>query len=393
MQARSIHGPTFESVKTALEKVMQDARLPDGQGFRPTLAIVFISVKQDRGSLCELLLAKNIDILGLTSCGEFTDQHQSEGETAMLLLDLPRQYYTILFEEIGDGTLSDAAESLAQKTNQAFAHPDLILCSSGFNSRGEFLDGESLVTSIKKHLKPDTRFFGGMAGDDKTFEGSFVFTQGRNSNHAIMALVVNADKVQLQGTAVIGWQKMGIARTVTKSKGNLIYSIDDKPAMDMYLKYLGKEEKRGDRDYKVLEELSMHYPFIIDRASGETVLRTPLGIDHQENAMIMDVEMPVGTQFWFSVPPDFDIVDNILDGASHMKEVSAMEAEALLIFSCAGRVNVLGPLTHSENEGLQKIWNTPMAGFFTYGEFGPDSSGNREYHSGACCWVALKEKA
>ena len=206
-----------------------------------------------------------------------------------------------------------------------------------------------------------------------------------------MALVVDADKVQLQGLAVIGWKKMGIARTVTKSKGNLIYTIDDKPAVDMYLKYLGKEDRTGDRSYQVLEELGLHYPFIIDRTSGETLLKTPMGIDHQENALILDVEMPIGTQFWFSVPPDFDIVDNILDLASHMKEVSAMEAEALLIFSCAGRINVLGPLTHAENEGIQQIWNTPMAGFFTYGEFGPDPSGNREYHSGACCWVALKE--
>ena len=385
MQAKTIHGPTFESVKAALEKVMHE-------GFQPTLAIVFISVKQDRKSLCELLSTYDIDILGLTSCGEFTDQHQSEGETVMLLLDLLHQHYTILFEEIGDGTLSEAAESLALKTNEAYAHPDLILCSSGFNSRGEFLDGESLIASLKNHLKPDTRFFGGMAGDDKTFEGSFVFTHDKETNHGIMSLVVDADKVQLQGTAVIGWQKMGIARTVTKSTGNLIYTIDDKPAVEMYLKYLGKEEKGGDRDYKVLEELGLHYPFIINRGSGETVLRTPLGIDHQENAMIIDVEMPVGTQFWFSVPPDFDIVDNILDQAARMKETSQMEAEALLVFSCAGRVNVLGPLTYSENEGLQRIWNTPMAGFFTYGEFGPDSSGNQEYHSGACCWVAIKEK-
>lgn len=146
MQAKSIHGSTFESVKMALEKAMKDTRLPDRQDFRPTIAIVFASVQQDRKSLCDLLSAKNVDILGLTSCGEFTDQHQSEGETAILLLDLPRQYYTILFEEIENSTLSDAAASLAAKANQAFSHPDMILCTSGINSKGEVLDGESLVT-------------------------------------------------------------------------------------------------------------------------------------------------------------------------------------------------------------------------------------------------------
>jgi hypothetical protein len=33
-----------------------------------------------------------------------------------------------------------------------------------------------------------------------------------------------------------------------------------------------------------------------------------------------------------------------------------------------------------------------MAGFFTYGEYGRTKKGKQEFHSGACCWVALKEK-
>ena len=172
MKAKSIHGSTFGTVQSNLEILLQD-------GFQPTLAIVFISVKQDRKRLCDLLASEGIDIVGLTSCGEFSDQRQSEGETVMLLLDLPRQYYTILFEEIEHSTLSDAVESLAVETNQAFVHPDLILCSSGFNSRGTFLDGQSLVTLLKKHLNPNTHFFGGMAGDDKTFQGKLCLYAGQ----------------------------------------------------------------------------------------------------------------------------------------------------------------------------------------------------------------------
>jgi hypothetical protein len=70
----------------------------------PTLAIVFASVKQDYNALCELLSNNNIDSLGLTSCGEFIDGHLSEGETALLLLDLPPSHYKIVFEEI-DGRI------------------------------------------------------------------------------------------------------------------------------------------------------------------------------------------------------------------------------------------------------------------------------------------------
>jgi hypothetical protein len=41
MKAKSIKGKTAEEIEVALERSMSD-------GFKPTLAIVFISVKQDR---------------------------------------------------------------------------------------------------------------------------------------------------------------------------------------------------------------------------------------------------------------------------------------------------------------------------------------------------------
>ena len=75
-----------------------------------------------------------------------------------------------------------------------------------------------------------------------------------------------------------------------------------------------------------------------------------------------------------------------------MKHDTESEAEALLVFSCAGRLNALGPLTDSENQGLQQIWKSPMAGFFTYGEFGVGKNGQQGFYSTTCSWVALKEK-
>jgi hypothetical protein len=96
--------------------------------------------------------------------------------------------------------------------------------------------------------------------------------------------------------------------------------------------------------------------------------------------------------FWFSVPPDFDIVQEIVDEATDVKNSVGEAADALLVFSCAGREPALGPLVNMENEGLAEVWKSPMAGFFTYGEFGRAKNGQQHVHSTACCWVALKEK-
>ena len=49
-------------------------------------------------------------------------------------------------------------------------------------------------------------------------------------------------------------------------------------------------------------------------------------------------------------------------------------------------------MAQQENDGLHEIWEAPMAGFYTYGEFGRALNGKHEFHSTTNSWVALKEK-
>jgi hypothetical protein len=385
MKAKSIHGKTVADIQEALNQAIAG-------GFKPTLAIIFMSIKHDRNAICKLMDSKNIDVFGATSCGEFIDGLQTEGEIAMLLLDLSKEHYKILFEDIRGRNLGETASGLGSAVSNQFSNPTLILCSTGMTVEGEYFDGETFIKNINKGIDQDRIYFGGMAGDDWTFSGSYLFTHQGETDFGMAALVFDADKVSLNGMAITGWKPMGISRRVTKSKGNMLYTIDDKPAVEMYYKYLGQAEKLGDENFDMFKDLSIHYPFIIKRESGETALRSPLGIDDTEGALKMDTGMPEGTEFWFTVPPDFDISEEITDRASELKDKNGADADALIIFSCAGRPPVLGPLVFTENEGLADVWNAPMAGFFTYGEYGRAPGGKQEYHSGACCWVALNEK-
>ncbi len=368
MKAKSIKGSSPSAIQSALQQSMAD-------GYKPTLAIVFISIKQDRKAICEILDKEGIDVFGATSCGEFINGHQSEGEIVILLLDINRNNYSMLFETIGDRTIQDAATKLAQAALEKFKNPALIVCSTGMNAKGEYFDGETFVRSLENNFGTDRIFFGGMAGDDWIFSGTYVFSSEQETDFGMVALVIDMDNVTLGGMAITGWKPMGISRKVTKSEGTLLYTIDDKPAIEMYFKYLGQMEKLEDKDFNMFKEISIHYPLIVKKESGETVLRSPMSINNSENALVMDSEMLEGTEFWFTVPPDFDIAEEIIDQAKQLKNENMNDAEALLIFSCAGRPPVLGPLVAVENNGLADVWNTPMAGFFTYGEYGRAKNG------------------
>jgi len=385
MKAKSIHGKSPEEIQKALQVAMDD-------DFIPTLAIIFISVKQDRKSVIELLQLNQIDVIGATSSGEFIDGHQSEGEIAMILLDISKENFTILFEDIGARSLEGSTQSMVKTAFQKFEKPAFILLTTLIRSDGNLLDGEGMVQFIEQVAGPDITMFGGMAGDDLSFSGTWIFNNNKTTDYGMAALVLDETKIELHGLAFSGWKPMGVSRTVTKSEDNLIYTIDNRPALEMYLHYLGHEVSSTDDQIDFFDKVGVHYPFQIERKNREPKMCNPIGYDREKQALICESDVVQGSLLRFSTPPDFDIIETVIGKAGELKNEFQAEAEALLIFSCAGRLSALGPMAQEENEGLHKVWNAPMAGFYTYGEYGKGLNGKHEFHSTTCSWVALKQK-
>ncbi|RYF91386.1 MAG: hypothetical protein EOO03_01490 [Chitinophagaceae bacterium] len=386
MKAKSIHGDSAQQIKMALEQSRLD-------GFTPTLAIVFISVQQNRQALCELLKQHDIDILGATSAGEFIDGYESNAETAILLLDISRENYRLSFYKTKNTAVAMVAKQATEKALQAFSHPAFIICSTSISEAGEMFAGGTLIHSIQQKAGLDSPVFGAMAGDDGMLKGSYVFTNDESTDEGFIMLAFNSDNITLHGMAISGWKPMGKIRTVTKAADDWMYELDDQPALDMYLRYLGQSLRTGEDVERAVfaEEIGLFYPFM-SIGAGEPTLRTPMEVSKEKNAIKLDIPIPEGKQLQFTLPPDFDIVETVLDNASKLKERENATADALLVFSCLGRRSALGPMVSDENEGLHKIWNVPMAGFFSYGEYGNDPESNHVVHSTTCSWVALKEK-
>lgn len=392
MKAKSIRGTSPAEIQEMLDHSLSEARQIDGQAFNPTIAIVFISVKQDRKVVIDLFSDKGIDVFGATSSGEFIEGHQSEGEIAVLLLEIERKNYRILFEDIGDRSLEKATENMVQNAFQTFEKPAFILLTTLIKSDGSLLDGEGMVRYIEKLAGPDITMFGGMAGDDMSFTGTWIFTADKKTDYGMAALVLDESRIELHGLAFSGWKPMGVFRTATKTEGNLIYTIDDRPALEMYLHFLGHEVSSTDDQMDFFDKIGVHYPFQIERKNREPKMCAPIGYDSEKQALICESDVVQGSRLRFSTPPDFDIIDTVISKAGALKEELQAEADALLIFSCAGRLSALGPMAQEENEGLHKVWKAPMAGFYTYGEYGKGLNGKHEFHSTTCSWVVLREK-
>jgi len=387
MKAKSIKGKSTEQISASLIESMVD-------GFKPTLAIVFISIKQDREAICNLLDEKGIQIFGATSAGEFIDGEVEAGSTVMLLLDMDPAYFKIEFLETSTEMAFENAKKIGSIGNEAFANPSLIIATGGI-----FIDGEKIIEGVMQGFEEaassaerEVTVFGGMAGDDLLGEKPIVFTNRKNKDNAIIALIIDGDKIEVSGVASCGWKAVGTTKTVTKSEGNIIYTIDDNPALDMLIKYLGVEVKLEENKEIVSFQSSWYYPLQLERENLDPVIRTSRFANTKDRSLICTGNVPQGSQIKFSLPPDFDAIEKVVEECREFKSESQTEADALIMFSCVSRHLSFGALIKEEIEQVQQIWDAPMAGFFTYGEFGKSKGGKHEFHNNTCCVVALKEK-
>jgi hypothetical protein len=379
MKARSIKGKSTAAIQTALEESMAD-------GFKPTLAICFISKSQDREAISELLDTAGIAIFGCTTNGEFIDEVTEKGSAAILLLDMNKANFQIYIEEYAAGNYREVATAIAQKARDKFSTPAFLVGLSH-----QAVDGEEILRGFEDVVGRAVNLFGGCAGDDYSFTEQFVFTNEKDSNRAILCIALDEAKLYVKGIATCGWKAIGTEKTVTKSEGNHVYTVDNVPVLDITAKYGGIQNVSPDNQ-DLLLEIAANLPLQLQREKGDPVMRPGLMIDWSDHSFYTSGTVPQGSKVKFSVQPDLDVMEKVVKGLENLKATEMPEADALLVFSCAGRVLSFGPMMNMELEGLKNVWNVPMAGMFSNGELGRATGGNLEMHNLTTCCVAIKEK-
>jgi hypothetical protein len=379
MKAKSIKGKSTEEIETALAQSITD-------GFKPTLAICFISKSQDRKSISDLLDAKSIAIFGCTTNGEFIDEVTEKESAAILLLDLNKAYFQIYFEEYPRKNYREVSRGIAHKAKEKFTMPAFLIGTSH-----PATDGEEILHGIVNVVGEEVNAFGGAAGDDYSFAETLVFTNNKESSNGLVCLALNEKKVKIKGIAICGWKAVGTEKIVTKSEGNHVYTIDNIPALDITVKYGGLENMTPDNK-DLLFDLAANFPLQLQREKGDPVMRPGLVVDWTDRSFYTSGSVPQGSKVRFSLPPDFDVMEKVVKGVQKLKATEMPEADALVVFSCAGRILSLGPLMPLELEGIKNVWKVPMAGMFSNAELGRATGGNLEMHNLTTCCVALKEK-
>src|SRR6201999_96823 len=123
MKAKSIKGKSADEIQIALKQSMAD-------GFKPTLAIVFLSISQDRKGVSKVLGDEGITVFGATTNGQFIDEETKSASIAILLMDINPKYFWLNFEEYPDKNYREKTRAIAKKALERFATPAFLLSYS-----------------------------------------------------------------------------------------------------------------------------------------------------------------------------------------------------------------------------------------------------------------------
>ncbi|MGG6293854.1 FIST signal transduction protein [Leptolyngbya sp. AN02str] len=238
-------------------------------------------------------------------------------------------------------------------------------------SDGLQVNGSELVRGLVPHLPLGVTVTGGLSGDGDRFQQTLVLLNDDPQPGRIAAVGLYGDRLKVGYGSLGGWIPFGPERTITQSRGNVLYQLDGQSALELYKKYLGEHAAELPAS-GLLFPLSLHTP-----SSQHRLVRTILSINEDEQSMTFAGDMPEGATAQL-MHASFDrLVDGAIAAAETCATAGHPSPELAILISCVGRKLLLKQRIEEEVEGVRDMLGsgTVLTGFYSYGEIAPFTAG------------------
>ena len=254
-------------------------------------------------------------------------------------------------------------------------------------SEGVHVNGSDLVRGLNSRLADSVVVTGGLAGDGSRFEQTWVLSEGRPERNTVVAVGLYGEGLRLTHGSQGGWDGFGLERVVTASTGNVLHTLDGRPALELYKEYLG--DRAAD-----LPSSALLFPLALreSKTGSSSVVRTVLSVDEATQSMTFAGDVPTG-HYAKLMRANFDRLILGAEGAG----VAAMGDHAgpvlSIAISCVGRRLVLGQRTEEETDATLDSLppGTKQVGFYSYGEISPHATGRCDLHNQTMTLTVVSE--
>lgn len=345
-------------------------RPQQGQGVtNPQLVLVFASSDQFRSRIkIEELKSffPGSRFMGCSTSGEIAGTSVLDHSVVATAVQFEQSSVEFISREV-----SNAEESYDCGVKLIEALPKNGLKHVFVLSDGLNVNGSELVRGLRENLASGVAVTGGLAGDGADFKETFVLdANGNPANHCVTAIGFYGDHLHFGYGSFGGWDTFGIDRQVTRSKNNVLFEIDNQPALALYKSFLG-ESANSLPASGLLFPLSMR-----TKADEPSVVRTILSVNEDDQSITFAGDLPEGAYVRLMKANTERLIQGAVKAAETTMALEENNApELAILISCVGRKLVLKQMVEEEVEGASETLGgkTLQTGFYSYGEISPFS--------------------
>lgn len=216
---------------------------------------------------------------------------------------------------------------------------------------------ESNLTSIFARFKTRVTMFGGGAFSKDHSAPSGVFCDNAGyDDYAVVAVLYGGARLSFTTISVSGWKPLGRSFKITDAVNNVLRTLDDGPAFDIYSKYLNINNDEHFSDNTI------EFPLMCRTHDGYEILRDPISCN-PDGSITMFSEIDVFESLRLAYGDRRTIIESVRDVA---ERICDFRPDVIQLFSCVARMSFWGDDIDRETDLFQSI--APSSGFYTSGE-------------------------
>ncbi|PTX60562.1 hypothetical protein C8N46_106208 [Kordia periserrulae] len=300
-----------------------------------------------------------------SSAGDITSHYVDDESITITAIEFEKSSYVIktanvLENDAKKDSFETGKQLIEQFDSERLKHVFIV-------SEGSFVNGSQLTLGMNAATDDNLLITGGLCGDEARFKKTLASYNELPKPGEIVAIGLYGETLEVSFAINGGWIPFGPERIVTKSSSNILYELDNKPALDLYKKYLGEKSKE-------LPAAALLYPLKVKSTNEkQSIVRTILNIDEQENSMILAGDILENSRVQLMMTNVDTIVDASEKAATTALKCRKKAPELAILVSCIGRKLVLDQRVEEEVEEVLEVIGaaTTICGLYSYGEIAP----------------------
>lgn len=375
-----------DATEAAREAVQGAAAQLRASGAEPVLFVAYAASTYESTLLAEGFgsAAQGVPLIGCSTAGEIATAGPDDGGVVVFALGGEGFEVAVSIAKMNDTGLRAAGAEVARcvESLERRSSTVLLLLSDGLSG-----DQQEIVRGAYEQVGAEIPLVGGCAGDGLRMERTSQFFGSESFTGAVVAAAITSDGPIGIGVSH-GWRAAGEPMTVTKSSGVVVETLDDEPALDVYLDAL-QAPAAVRIDAAAFTDFAATRPIgLIRRHRNE--IRFVATADFETRTFTCFAEVPQGGSVSL-MEGDADSVLGATQAActAALSEFNGGATQGMMVFDCIARKGVLGEGIKAEiNQICVEAEGAPVAGFYSYGEFAR-TSGSSGFHNQTLVVLAL----